>query len=89
MPAIEILDMHVGIFNAYTSGDKAKAREIYRNTLPLLVSQLVYRMRLTKYVLNSRGIKNDVVVRAPLPEMDDMTKKDIDQMLEDLEGVLA
>ena len=52
MPAIEILDMHVGIFDAYTNGDQAKATEIYRDTLPLLVSQLIYRMRLTKYVLN-------------------------------------
>ena len=44
-------------------------------------------MRLTKYVLNSRGIENDVVVRAPLPEMDEMTKRDIDRMLADLEGI--
>jgi len=88
MPAIELLDLHVGIYNAYAEGNHDKARQLYRWSLPLLVSQLIYRMRLTKYVLNSRGIANDVVVRAPLPDMDEMTKKDIDQMLEDLKGVL-
>lgn len=89
MPAIELLDLHVSIYQAFTNGNFAKARELYRFSLPLLVSQLIYRMRLTKYVLNSRGIENDVVVRAPLPEMDEMTKRDIDRMLADLEGVLA
>ena len=89
MPAIEILDLHVAIFNAHASGDAARARMLYRDSLPLLVSQLIYRMRLTKYVLAKRGIPNDVVVRAPLPEMDEHTKQDIDVMIEDLQEVLA
>ena len=89
MPAIEILDLHVAIYNAHNSGDHALARRLYRDSLPLLVSQLIYRMRLTKYVLNRRGIANDVVVRAPLPEMDSYTTEDIDQMLADLEGVVT
>lgn len=89
MPAIEILDLHVAIYDAYTQGDQELARKLYRNSLPILVSQLIYRMRLTKYVLNQRGITNDVVVRAPLPEMDDYTKADIDVMVADLEESLA
>ena len=43
-------------------------------------------MRLTKYVLNLEELKM-MVVRAPLPEMDEMTKRDIDRMLADLEGI--
>ena len=89
MPAIEILDLHVAIFDAHTRGDHDRARKLYRNSLPLLVSQLIYRMRLTKYVLDKRGITNDVVVRAPLPEMDEFTKQDIDVMLQDLQEALA
>jgi len=89
MPAVEIVDLHVAIYNAHTQGDHDRARRLYRDSLPLLVSQLIYRMRLTKYVLDKRGIKNDVVVRAPLPEMDNFTKKDIDAMLLDLQEVLA
>ncbi len=89
MPAVEIIDLHVAIYNAHSQGSHERARKLYRDSLPLLVSQLIYRMRLTKYVLNKRGITNDVVVRAPLPEMDDFTKQDIDVMLKDLEEVLA
>lgn len=89
MPAVEILDLHVAIYDAHTRGDHVLARRLYRDSLPLLVSQLIYRMRLTKYVLDQRGITNDVIVRAPLPEMDEFTKQDIDVMLRDLQEVLA
>ena len=89
MPAVEIIDLHVAIYEAHAQGDYDRARMLYRDSLPLLVCQLIYRMRLTKYVLDRRGITNDVVVRAPLPEMDDFTKQDIDVMLQDLQEVLA
>lgn len=89
MPAIEILDLHVAIYNAHATGDAKLARTLYRDSLPLLVSQLICRMRLTKYVLNRRGISNDVVVRAPLPEMDDHTREDIDTMVDDLQEMLS
>lgn len=89
MPAVEIIDLHVAIYNAHQQGDYDRARMLYRDSLPLLVSQLIYRMRLTKYVLNKRGITNDVVVRAPLPEMDNFTKQDVDAILNDLQEVLA
>ena len=53
-------------------------------TLPLLVLQAVYRMRLTKYVLAKRGVIEHQIVRAPTPEMDDMAKADIDGNLAEL-----
>ncbi len=70
MPAAEITDIHVEMWNAYKRGDEAKARELYRESLPLLIIQLIYRMRLTKSVLTKRGIFNNSIVRAPLPEFD-------------------
>lgn len=87
MPAVEIIDLHVAIFEAHAKGEHDRARELYRNSLPLLVSQFIYRMRLTKYVLNQRGVANYVQVRAPLPELDDCARQDIDQMLVDLKAV--
>ena len=53
-------------------------------SLPLLVSQAVYRMRLTKHVLAKRGIADAPHVRAPLPGMDEVTRRDVDTMLGDL-----
>ena len=55
MPAAEITDIHVEMWNAYRGGNEDKARELYRESLPLLIIQLIYRMRLTKTVLTKRG----------------------------------
>ena len=51
MPAAEITDLHVKMWNAYQNGDEPEARLLYMKTLPLLIIQLLYRMHLTKYVL--------------------------------------
>lgn len=84
MPAVELTDLHVALWGAYGSGDKAEARRLYRLSLPLLVAQAIYRMRLTKQVLARRGIADAQHVRAPLPEMDAFTRRDVDTMLADL-----
>jgi hypothetical protein len=48
---------------------------------------MIYRMRLTKYVLKQRGIADRLHVRAALPELDDFARRDIDTMLVDLKAV--
>ncbi|MBT5063554.1 MAG: dihydrodipicolinate synthase family protein [Verrucomicrobia bacterium] len=88
MPAIELADLHVALYNAFSSAEAERARQLYRDSLPLLVSQSVYRMRLTKYVLSKRGITPALHVRAPLPELDEFTRQDVDQMLSDLKAVI-
>jgi len=84
MPAVELTDLHVALWRAYAAGDRGQARRLYRLSLPLLVSQAIYRMRLTKHVLARRGIADAPHVRAPLPEMDAATQRDVDTMLADL-----
>ena len=86
MPAVELTDLHAALYQAHASGATGRARELYRLSLPLLASQAIYRMRLTKYVLNRRGVANSGRVRAPLPELDDHAQCDVDQMLTDLRG---
>ena len=89
LPAVELTDLHVAIYEAHTAGDFERARELYRYSLPLLGCQMIYRMRLTKYVLKQRGISDRLHVRAPLPELDEFTQLDIDRMLEDLKALLS
>ena len=84
LPAVELTDLHVAIYEAHMAGDFDRARELYRYSLPLLGCQMIYRMRLTKYVLKQRGITDRLHVRAPLPELDEFTRQDIDTMVEDL-----
>ena len=87
LPAVELTDLHVAIYEAHTDGDFERARELYRYSLPLLGCQMIYRMRLTKYVLKQRGITDRQHVRAPLPELDKFTRQDIDTMVEDLKAL--
>lgn len=84
MPAVELTDLHVALWSADASGDRAQARRLYGLSLPLLTAQAIYRMRLTKLVLAQRGIADAQHVRAPLPEMDAFTERDVATMLADL-----
>ncbi len=89
VPAVEITDLHAALFRAYHEGQLQKARDLYRISLPLLTAQKIYRMKLTKYVLMQRGVTEALAVRAPLPDLDELTRKDIDQMLCDLRDLNA
>ncbi|WP_296022491.1 dihydrodipicolinate synthase family protein [uncultured Agrobacterium sp.] len=84
MPALEIAEEHVAIDRALVAGRHKDARRIYVRTLPLLVLQAVYRMRLTKYVLARRGVIDRLGVRAPTPELDAAAIADIDANLVEL-----
>ena len=83
LPAVELIDLHVAIYDAHMAGAFDRSRELYGRSLPLLTSQLIYRMWLTKYVLKQRGIADRLHVRAPLPELDELARQDIDSMLAD------
>ena len=88
MPAAEITDIHVEIWNAYQRGNEDKARELYRESLPLLIIQLIYRMRLTKTVLTKRGIFTNSIVRAPVPEFDAYDEAELEAQLNRLSRYL-
>ncbi len=74
MPAIELLELHVAIFAAYAEGRRQDALDLYTASLPLLLLQASYRMRLTKLILVHRGIIATDAVREALPPLDDVTK---------------
>ena len=84
-PALEIADLHVDLDRAWRNGRRGDARDIYVRTLPLLVLQAIYRMRLTKHVLMRRGILELVGVRSPVPELDAAAIADIDANLTELD----
>lgn len=84
MPALEIADLHVALDRAWRAGRRDEARAIYVRTLPLLVLQAVYRMRLTKHVLTRRGVLANAEVRAPTPALDAAAIADIDANLREL-----
>lgn len=88
MPAAEITDVHVKMWDAFHSGKTGVARSLYMRTLPLLVIQTIYRMRLTKYVLTTRGVLANSIVRAPLMEFDDYDMAELFVQLESISDLL-
>ncbi len=84
MPAAELVDLHVALDRAWRDGRPEEARDLYVRTLPLLVLQTAYRMRLTKHVLTRRGILRNSRVRVSLPELDCPAVRDIDAEIERL-----
>lgn len=70
MPACEITELHVAMFDRFERGDEAGARDLFERTLPLLNMQAIFRWRLTKAVLQRRGLIESTFVRAPGPEFD-------------------
>lgn len=76
MPALELADAHAALWQAWQAGDKAKARRIYTETLPLLLFQMNFRVRATKDVLNRRGLLAHTGARAggPRPDAGDIAE---------------
>ena len=82
MPAIELLELHVSLMDAYAAGRRDEALNLYERSVPLLLMQAPYRMRLTKLILKHRGIIKCDLVREALPELDDVAKGLILEMYE-------
>ncbi len=87
MPAAEITDLHVRMWNAFQNGNVEQARDLYMKTLPLLIIQLIYRMRLTKHVLTRRGLFTNSIVRAPLPDFDAYDEAELNAQMDSLAGL--
>lgn len=88
MPACEITDLHVALYSAFERGDHKKARELYNRSLPLLLYQINFRMRMTKEVLKRRGIIDTVALRASMPEPDPQDQIELDTLLSEISDLL-
>lgn len=81
MPACEITGLHVAMLDLFRRGDQTGARNLFERTLPLLNMQSVFRWRLTKAVLQRRGLIDSCFTRAPGPELDRYDWAEVDQLL--------
>jgi 4-hydroxy-tetrahydrodipicolinate synthase len=81
MPAIELADVHVELVRAWESGDRTTARRLYRESLPVLVFQAVFRVRATKAVLQRRGLLDSTLARAAGPRLDAHDVRELDALV--------
>ncbi len=63
MPACEIADVHVKLWQALEAGETAQARAIYRVLLPLLMFETGYGTAVYKEVLRRRGVIGSAAIR--------------------------
>lgn len=88
MPACEIAELHVSMVDRFRRRDEAGARDLFERTLPLLNMQAIFRWRLTKAVLQRRGLIESTFVRAPGPELDRYDRLELDALLARLADLL-
>jgi dihydrodipicolinate synthase/N-acetylneuraminate lyase len=88
MPACEITELHVAMVDRFQRKDETGARDLFERTLPLLNMQAIFRWRLTKAVLQRRGIIDSAFVRAPGPELDRYDRAELDALLARLADLL-
>lgn len=88
MPACEITEVHVRIFELHRAGDVAGARALYDRSLPLLTFQAVFRMDMTKEVLRRRGFIASSLVRIGATPFDALDHEELGVLLDGLGDLL-
>lgn len=88
MPAIELAEVHVALFEAHRAGDDAGVRRLFTRMLPILNVQAVFRWSLTKHVLHRRGLIASTHQRSAGPQLDALDRQDVDAFLSDLDDLL-
>jgi len=85
MPACEIADVHVALWNAIEAKDDKRARQIFQRLLPLIDLEATYGMPLMKEVLKMRGvIPNAAVRQAGFRMLDDAARDEAATIMDDL-----
>jgi 4-hydroxy-tetrahydrodipicolinate synthase len=85
MPAVEAVDVHVQIWEAYQSGNEASARMIFNQLLPLINLITLLGLCVCKEVLIMRGVFESAVMRIPESlSLDAEDRKELEIIIEDL-----
>lgn len=86
MPAAEVVDVYVQLWDAYQHGDFARARMIFNLILPLINQLMLLGLRVSKEVLVRRGVFQTAHMRAPgAISLDDDDRLELDAILADLQ----
>ncbi len=90
MPACEVTDAHVAVWNAIAAGEDVEARRLHTQLLPLLNYEAMYSFTIYKEVLVRRGIIASAKTRVPgAGRLDADNHREIDLLLADLEPLLT
>ena len=89
MPACEIADVHVALWNAIETKDNRRARNIFQRLLPLLDMEGNYGMPLMKEVLKMRGVIPSAAVRqSGFRALDDAAREEAATIMDELQDLM-
>lgn len=90
MPACEVADVHVQVWDALESGDAERARRLHTALLPLLNYEAMYSFTIYKEVLLRRGVIASARTRVPgAGRLDAENHRELDLLLRDLEPLMT
>jgi 4-hydroxy-tetrahydrodipicolinate synthase len=90
MPACEVADVHVLVWNALESGAEAEARRLHARLLPLLNYEAMYSFTVYKEILVRRGVIASARTRvAGAGRLDAENHRELDLLLAELEPLLT
>lgn len=90
MPACEVVEVHLQIWEALEAGDEATARKIHAALMPLLNYEAMYSYTVYKEVLRRRGIIATARTRVPgAAGLDEENHRELDRILEDLAPLMT
>lgn len=85
MPACQITDLHVAVWEKLEAGDEASARQLFNRILPLINFERMHGVATYKEVLYRRGIFKSRTSRLPGKFLDDNDRKELDAILADIQ----
>jgi dihydrodipicolinate synthase/N-acetylneuraminate lyase len=89
MPACEVSDVHVALWDALEAGDDSRAGEVFRLLLPLLNFEIGYGPAIYKEVLRRRGvIANSALRQTGGRILDRFAHKELDVILSAIEPLM-
>ncbi len=90
MPACEVTDAHVAIWNAIEKGEDREARSMHNRLLPLLNYEAMYSFTIYKEVLMRRGVIASAKTRVPgAGRLDAENHLELDILLDELTPLLS
>ena len=84
MPACEITDVHVQLWDALEASDCARARSIYLRMLPLLNMEHMYGASVYKEVLRRRGVIRNATLRGGVGPLDEVDRRELTMILDEM-----
>ncbi len=85
MPAPPFVDVLSRAYGLYDAGDRAGARAELAPLASLFTLELLYNLAVIKEVLVRRGVIDTVTCRTPVPRLDAIDQRELDELLKDID----